>query len=317
MKNMDNRTPIELFQQELGSTGCDVRAETLFALAFEQGLTPEDILVGFDKRFYREYSKDILSTETREDVSKRELLQVHLTRCGIYDLLPEGLFFQAPETALRQRSAADLAVDYQANKKKEESIRRFFLPLENELFLHRTQIEQEESRLLEGLQAGMLNDYFAKFWGIPASIPRECVAPLLILLPHAYKIAGNLFLTGQCLQQLLQEEVQARRSRPEPSLLPELQGLPLGGSRLGVDMTCGEEFYEDYPVMEMVVGPLVGSRLQDYLAGGRRHSLIETFERFFIPAGVDMKLTVLLPEERQHMVLRPGQEPLLGFSSII
>ncbi len=314
---MDNQLLIEVFQQELQRMKCDGRAETYFALAVEQGLSPEDMLIGFDKLFFREYSKDILSTEIKEDMNKKALLQVHLTRCGIYDLLPEGLFFQPSASSGRELSAIDMAAEYQTNKKKEEAIRRFFLPLENDFFWQRIQIEQEESRLLEGLQAGMLNEYFAKFWGIPASIPRECVAPLLILLPHAYKIAGNLFLTGQCLQQLLQEEAVVRLMPAGASELPAGQSVPLGEFRLGVDMTCGGEFQEDYPVLECVIGPLVGSRLQDYLAGGRRYSLLETFNRFFIPAGVDMKLTVVLPEERQHMVLRPGQEPLLGYSSVL
>lgn len=314
---MDNQTLIEVFQQELHRMKCDVRAETCFALVVDQGLSPEDMLIGSDKLFRREYSRDILATEIKEDMGKRAVMQVHLTRCGIYDLLPEGLFFQPSESSSRGQSASDMAADYKTNKKKEESIRKFFLPLENDFFWQRIQIEQQESRLLEGLQSGMLNDYFAKFWGIPDSMPRECVAPLLILLPHAYKIAGNPALTGQCLQQLLQEEATVRLVSSGTSELPTEQSVPLGEFRLGVDMTCGGEFLEDYPVLECVIGPLASSRLQDYLVGGRRYSLLETFNRFFIPAGVDMKLTVLLPEERQHMVLRPGQEPLLGFSSVL
>jgi hypothetical protein len=313
---MDNNQRIEQLQQEIRRMGCDARAEACFALALGQGLSVEDILVGFDKLFFREYSKDIMFTEIREDAAKKTLLQVHLTRGGIFDLLPEGLFFQPPQST-RNLTAFELAAEYQANKKKEEAIRRFFLPLENEFFWSRTQIEQEESSLLEGLQTGMLNDYFAKFWGIPPSIPRECVAPLLILIPYAYKIAGNLSLTAQCLQQLLQEEVYVRQVQPEISPLPPGQDKGLGECCLGIDMTCGNEFFEDYPVMEWIIGPLVGSRVQDYLRGGRRHSLLETFTRFFIPAGVDTKLTILLPEERQHMSLRPGQEPLLGFSSVL
>ncbi len=314
---MDNQAMIELFQRELQRLVCDVRAETLFALGMEQGLSADDILVGFDKLFFREYSKDIASAEIKEDAARRTLLQVHLTRCGIYDLLPEGLFFQPSESASHHTAAIDMASDYQANKRKEEAIRRFFLPMENELFWQRIQVEQEESRLLEGLQAGMLNDYFVRFWGIPGSVPHECVVPLLILLPHAYKIAGDLFLTGQCLQQLLQEEAVVRLAPISRCDLPAGQAVALGEFRLAVDMTCGSEFWEDHPVVECMIGPLVGSRLQDYLEGGRRFSLLQTFERFFIPAGVDMKLTVLLPEERQHMVLRAGEEPLLGFSSVL
>ena len=105
--------------------------------------------------------------------------------------------------------------------------------------------------------------------------------------------------------------------KPETSPLPDNQGIALGDARLGVDLNCGEEFFEDYPVIELIIGPLVGSRVQDYLEGGRRHSLMQTFNSFFIPMGVETKVTILLPDERQHMTLRPGQEPLLGFSSVL
>src|SRR5882757_5479598 len=146
---MDNYSLIELLRREIQRTVCDTRAEPQLALALEKGLLPDDFLVSCDNLFCREYSKDIVYTELKEDSRKRALLQLHLSRSGVYDQLPEGLFLQPPEEK-RGYSAADMAADHKLNKKKEEEIRRFFLPFENDFLWQRIQIEQEESKLLEG-----------------------------------------------------------------------------------------------------------------------------------------------------------------------
>ena len=312
---MDNINLIELLQREIGRAICDARAEPQLALALQKGLLSDDFMVSCDSLFHREYSKDILETEIKEDARKRHLLQLHLSRGGIYDQLPEGLFFQ-PREQRGGGTAADMAADHKANKKKEDEIRRFFLPFENDFFWQRLQIEQEESRLLEGLQTDILNEYFKKFWDIPDSIPAKYVVQLILLLPHAYKIAGNLRLMAQSLEHLLEEEVAITKVKPATVRLDETPS-GLGGARLGMDMVCGEEFYEDFPVIAITIGPLIYSRVGDYLEGGARNSLLATFTRFFVPAGVDAQIVITVPEDKQNMTLAKGREPILGYSSVL
>jgi len=311
---MENTTLIELLQQEIRS--CDARAEPQVALALQKGLSSDDFMISCDSLFHREYSRDIQYTEVKEDARKRNLLQIHLSRSGIYDQLPEGLFFQ-PQEQRAGASATDMAANHKVNKKREGEIRRFFQPFENDFFWQRLQIEREESGLLEGLQKDILNEYFAAFWNIPDSIPSRYVLQLILLLPHAYKIAGNLSLMAQSLEQLLEEEIVVRKVKPAAACQEEKDALGLGNAQLGMDMVCGEDFVEDFPVIEIVIGPLVYSRVGDYLQGGERNSLLETYTRFFVPAGVDAKIVISVPEENQSMTLGKGKEPILGFSSVL
>lgn len=314
---MDNYTLIEQLQQEIRKTACDARAEPQLALALQKGLSPDDFIVSCDSLFHREYSKDIIKAEIKEDARKRHLLEVHLSRSGIYDQLPEGLFFQSQEQQRGGPSAADMVADHKTNKKKEEEIRKFFLPFENDFFWQRLQIELEEGRILEGLQSEILNEYFKEFWNIPDSIPGRYVLQLILLLPHAYKIAGNLFLMAQGLEHLLEEEVVVRKTKPASIRMEGGGSSGLGNAQLGLNMVCGEEFFEDFPTIEIVIGPLIYSRVGDYLKGGERHSLLETFIRFFVPAGVDAEVTIIVPEEKQNMTLGKGKEPILGYSSVL
>jgi len=82
-------------------------------------------------------------------------------------------------------------------------------------------------------------------------------------------------------------------------------------------MVCGTEFVEDNPVIEIEIGPIKNSQVKDYLEGGKREALMETFIRFFIPAGLDVITSVKLPHEKQDMMLEKGAEPVLGYSTVL
>jgi hypothetical protein len=267
--------------------------------------------------FTREYSRDLIQSEIKEDERKATLLEIQLSRGGIYDQLPEGFFFQHREQKQRTLAAADMASDYKENKKKEAGIRRFFLPFENDFFWQRLQLEQEESRLLEGLQSGILNDYFTEFWNISGTIPKKFTAPLILLLPYAHRIAGNISLTAECLEQLLAEEVQVSVKKSFHTHSESVSSSGLGDSQLGLDMLCGQDFREDSPLIQFEIGPLEGSAVSDYLQGGSRFELLETFSRFFVPAGMDVQFEVRVQKQEENMFMERGNYPVLGYSTVL
>jgi hypothetical protein len=314
---MDNQSFIEMLQKEIRRTGCDPRAETVVALALDMGMAEEDFFVCCDNLFGREYGKDISYTEVKEDARMRHLLQLHLSRGGIYDQLPEGFFFQPENKGGRRLRATDMAADYKLNKKKEEEIRRFFQPFENDFFWARVELEREEARLLEGMQSGIMNDYFLKFWDISPGIPRAFVAPLLLLLPYAHRIAGDLSLMGNALEQLLQESVVARKCRPSIADPSQTKTPGLGDALLGFDMVCQGSFPEDFAGIEWTIGPLKRSSPVDYLEGGDRYTLMETFTRFFVPAGMDTQLVIQVDSSRSQLVLGDDQGAILGYSCML
>jgi hypothetical protein len=303
-------------QQEMRNRPCDLKAEPQLALALENGLLHDDFIVLCNSLFHREYSKDIVDVKMNEDSRKRAIMQLHLSRSGVYDQLPEGLFYQPRQSGAGVYAATDMAADHRVNKQKEEEIRRFFLPFENDFFWQRLQLETEESRLLEGLRSGILNDYFMQFWNIPVSIPKPFIVPLIVLLPYAHHIAGDLPLMAESLQYLLQEPVRMQAADTGITLCNEPMPA-LGEQQLGIDMLCGSVFTEDCPAMECLIGPLQRSQVAEYVQGGGRHVLVETFLRFFVPAGVDVQLTIELPEHKKNMILQPDDEPVLGYSCII
>jgi len=314
---MDKQSVISSLQKEMQQSPWDIKAELQLLLALSNGLSADEFMVCCNRFFKREYSKDVFSSVIKEDSKKLELLELQLSRTGLYDQLPEGLFFQISQKESRQHSVNDSALNYKKNKSKEEEIRRFFLPFDNAFFEQRLRLEQEESALLEGLRSGIMNDYFISFWNLPASIPKMFMVPFILLLPYANKIAGDLKLTAQCLGYLLKEKVNLVQRNAGTSSAAGIDFPGLGEGQLGFSMVCGTEFVEDNPVIEIEIGPIKNSQVKDYLEGGKREALMETFIRFFIPAGLDVITSVKLPHEKQDMMLEKGAEPVLGYSTVL
>jgi hypothetical protein len=312
---MNNLELIQSFQCDMQRTGCDAKAEVLLQLALEKGLRMDHFMVNCTRLFKREYSRDVVSVELKEDPAKQPLLQVMLSRGGIYDQLPEGLFFQLSPS--RNKNIAELAAEYKFNKKKEAEVRRFFQPFENDFFLQRINIEEEETVLLEGLQSGMLNDYFIRFWDLPATLSKKLLAPLILLLPYASKIAGDWALTEQSLQLILQEPVTINKKQAVMEDASCTQPPVLGDCIVGLDMVSGDHFWEDAPVVEIAIGPLRQSQISEYLMSGSRYTLLQTFARFIIPAGVEIRYSILVAPEERHMRIVRDAEPVLGYSSYI
>lgn len=311
---MDAYEKLERLQYDLARLRTDARAEAPVAQALDEGVAPEDLLVAFDGFFYREYSEDLLYAEMKDDAARQAFLQLHLTRSGMADNLPEALFF-AP-SGQRIRNATDMAEEYRRNKKKLAEIRKFFQPFEHQFFWQGVELEREEAALLHGLEKDMLTDYFVQFWNLSPAIPKRFLTPLILLLPYAHQITGNLALTQTCLRLLLQEEVTITQDRNTHT---EAQGLNLnlGEQSLGVSAVCGEGFEEDTPLLTFRIGPLKASKVNDYLEGGARFELLNTFVSFFLPLDADTVFEVEVPEEARHRSMGEAEAPVLGYSSFL
>lgn len=308
---------ISQLQQELQHELPDIKAETILAMAMESGFSEEDFVVAFESAFKRPYSRDILDTALEEGFGNRDFLQLHLSRDGLHDLLPEGVFYQPQKSEPREVGAASMAADHRSNKTRERDIRRFFMPFENAFFSQRIHLEREETRLLEGMGSGLLNEYFREFWGISSAIPFAYVTPLMGLLPHASKIAGDLSLTAQCLGKILHEKVTIEIVPAAAHEAGQEYSPALGLGQMGIDTALGGEFFEDFPQLEVSIGPLQNSEVQDYLEKGGKEDFLKTFYGYFLPAEAEIKTVLKVRAESLQMSLNLEEAPVLGYSSVL
>lgn len=313
---MDKHAIIDNFFEELATILYDVKCEALINQGMQQSIRPEDFTVTCDGHFYREYRKDLYHLSRLEDSWHNESLELHLSRAGIYDFLPEGLFHQPITDRKNNRTVADMAAGSRIDKRKEASARKFFQPIEQAYFLQRVQLESEEENLLLSMDSGLLNDYFFHFWGFPEQLNRTSAELLVLLLPYAHKIAGNLKLMEDCLTILLQETVLITTIPATESSAGNLGG-GMGNFQLGNDMVCGSTFGEDYPHLQYTIGPLQNTHPADYVPGGENDVLLQVFNNYFVPAEADITINVEMDREKALLQLSTADSPILGYSSTI
>lgn len=311
---MTRKEAIETFFNELSSQVYDIKAEVLANHALQNQVHPDDFVVLPDGRFYREYRNDVYATNKIEDAWLHQLLQLRLSRSGLYDLVPEGLFHQSYNNT-KSNSAAELAAQSRLDKKKELAARKFFQPVENSLFRQRVLLEQEEENLLAGMDNGLLNDYFFTFWEFPEALNKTSAMLLVLLLPYAHAIAGDIALMQKCLEILLREKVTIELIAPADCVAPGKDNS-LGAGQLGNDLVCGQTFSEDYPCLQYNIGPLQQSKPVDYCTDGENDLLLQVFNNYFAPAEADIIINVEVDRSKVLVELNAAESPILGFAAI-
>ncbi|MEO8516475.1 MAG: hypothetical protein ABI426_07015 [Flavobacterium sp.] len=306
---------IEKIKNKINSIPFDLKAEVLLAALLDTCKKDgSDFLINFEGQFKRPYRTDVLGCEIVDyDYDASQFLKINISRDGIYDALPEGIFHY-PKTERLNQSVDDMTKEYRSQQKEEESARQFFLPFENEFFLSGIIREKEEKEFLFKLNQGKPLDFFYDFWDLDKSLPQILVSKLIRLLPFVHKIVGKLDKTAYCLTYLLDEAVEIVELGYQDQSQSE-QNVTLNDCRLGLDMISGMS-YMDYSLnLEFKIGPLKNSNFHDYIHDGGIRKFLNLFYEYFLPIEIDVKTSILLPVEIEQFNFI--QQPILGISTRI
>jgi hypothetical protein len=307
---------LQQIKEELTQLRPDIKAEAVVAQLLAAGVQWEQLVVRTDHFFYRSFSKDIFDAQNSGFAALDEVLLLHLSRTGLYDLLPEGIFFDAPETGRIPKNATAMAEEYKVNKRREQEVRTFFAPLENEFFHHRYKNFAAETALLKGLGNEQLNRYFKKFWQLPADMNAGMTLRTILLLPYAHQVAGDAGLMASFLQTIIGETVSCRLvngSHQQTALYFNV----LGQFDLGNRLTCGADYEEDDCCYVFTLHQLQRSAAQDYLEGGRFYSVLQTFYRFFTPVATHIQTDIEVLAAKENMHIGDGEEATLGIATVL
>ncbi|MFV0305617.1 MAG: type VI secretion system baseplate subunit TssG [Moheibacter sp.] len=308
---------IERVQNKLNTIPYDLKAEVILSSIVDLlKKNNYDFLVNHKSQFKRSYSKDVLGVEIVDyEYDSTQILSVDLSRDGIYDTLPEGVFHYPKHTKTNQ-SVDDMTSEYREQKEEEVFARKFFTPFENEFFLVGLKKEQEECDILLELNGSKPLDFYYRFWDLEKDLPKSLTAKLIRILPYAYRIVGNLDLTAKCLRYIIDENVEIVELGYKETTDSE-QSINLGDCRLGLDMISGST-YTDYSLyLEFKIGPLENSYFMEYIHNGGYERLIHKFYEYFLPMEIDVKTTILLPQQIETFSFEDEKQPILGITTRI
>lgn len=295
---------IQTVFEELASVYENLRAEVLVSEVQENTKEEIDFLINNKSTFSRSYRRDVIDVERFEE----DTLLLNLSRNGIYDSLPEGLFHSQRE----QNRQSSYTAKRKKYKDEEKEARAFFSPIENEFFHQRLKIEKNERDLLESFYS-LKDDLLIDFWKIDKSIPKAYILKLVKLLPYSYKISGNLELTRLSLEKVLNEKVQFNK-KMKNEIEQEERGEK---SQLGVGfVTQSKNSSVFQPFLEVIVGPIKEREIEKYIRKDGILKFINVFYDYFIPLELDV-VTKFLVDKKEGFVLNEAQSPTMGISTII
>lgn len=291
----------------------DVRAEVVVGELLDNDVQETEVAVQMKNVFTRAFNKDILDAQLDDSQPYHPFVTLTLSRDGLYDRLPEGMFHTF--SSQKQHDVSEMVANYKKHQQEEQEARKFFRPLEHEFFLQRVFLEQREKHLLFDAFGKDADALFLSFWGIPQGLPKGPMNKFIRLLPYIHRIAGNLALVQIYLAAILDEPVEITRQNG-PVAVSTGDQTSLGECRLGVDTMTGSLFYTDMPRVLVKVGPLQHHRVYDFLAWQPYGKLLETCLGFLMPADVEVEtLLEPHPDEKQVVVADSRyKEGIMGYN---
>ena len=298
---------------------CDLRGEVIIAQLLENDFIDDNWVISLDGTFKRGYAKDMQALETLQ-LEGQELLNFHLSRDGFYDSLPEGLFH--PVSDKPTENGHELAIESKKERKRENDIRKFFAPFEQESFNLKLQIEKKERIVLTKLIQGQMSDFFTQFWKTDNSLNKKLTKKMIAYIPFVQRIVGNFDLTFSLLEVIIEEKVSYKvvRTRNSDEFInndDKSSGLALGEASLSWNFVCGSHTLDLTPLIEITLGPIIYSEVHDYFEGGNMRNFIDYFCSFFLPLDIDYALKFETNNTKDFMLVESGKELIMGFETHI
>lgn len=292
----------------------DVRVELLFDILLRRGIDESNIIIKPDGLFFRKYNKDLMSITT--DSNDPDLMYIHISRDGIYDVLPQSLVHNYRGRDMRE----DPVQDFKSRKKEEKEARHFFNPLENELFRFRHEIEKFESGFFSTLSTKGVAEIARTILGINKPMPDELIVKLFYtLMKHKARPVNSTDELCRVLSGIIGEEVTytsdnitLKQNFDIEEKSPEMI--------MGVTTTLASSekiFLKKY---HFKIGPLKKpSNLPLYFTGEELENFLHAFFNLFIPLHSQFSFEISLNAEDELFAMDDEliYKSRLGISTVL
>jgi type VI secretion system protein ImpH len=239
-----------------------------------------------------------------------ELFYIDVNREGLFDSIPDMLFFKEKEFEDDLERAEYLT-------RQQEMARMFFLPFEEVLYHSRIKVEQRERENL--LEVG---DFLSKLYDLDCELDsaQGDLLPFALISPFLSDIVGDLLLTEGVLKFILKKNISVVVGKHESLSIPPSKQGSLGVSLLGMGLVTGSTFRDCIPKVQIGI-PLQPDEVETWLGGSiNRRFLDNVIVPHFFPAGQDVEIVlnvIQIPHQTQIGIEADNVCNVLGFTTLI
>ncbi len=278
-----SNTKPEQLTQIVNKLPINLKAEVVASLLTDLGVNKTSVQSNYTSSFNRSYRKDVYNADFNNE---NGVLDLSISRNGLYDMLPEGLFHPEIVENENKISVKNLLASHKKQKEEEAQARLFFKPFENHIFQFLIQIEDKEKNLINNSHE--FRSFFKQFWGMDSWIKDKQFIFMLQILPYTKNIKGNINRITQLLSHHLQKEITHKRSWMEID-------IPANSSKQG--LILGQNFIvgntsDQLPYIEFIIHNISDEELLNYIKDGYYYKFITLYFEYLLPIELEYNIKV-------------------------
>ena len=288
---------IENSLSSINSLDTDYLAEVIAATLVAEGVSPDNIQIARLGSARMKVGKDIenVRMEYSPDDEINDCLRIYVNREGLYDVLPEGVFFLGIDL-LESTDIKKVVNQVRQYRKEEMEIRKFFSVFEDEIDRTLVQMQLLERRVDRKNVYPDFANVFTAYWPVIRQLSLEQATLFMRIVPIIHKIRGNQRKISKALSLILGLPVTLSHvlSRRKCACIPAF-----GQARLGESLVIGSEFRSGGYDTCVTVHSIPRNRISEFLANGKsRYILLELIDMLFTAdTEVKIKLNVVSAEK--------------------
>ena len=293
----------------------DIKAEVIAAALVENGIKIDDIVIKPVGIYQRNVRKDVIDIYNKDSgPDNGEYLFLDVSREGLYDTIPQGVFHQ-PKITGKKRNTEDLIDEMKLFKKQEEASRLFFLAIEKEYGRARLSEELEERKSILGFSEHYKFDLYLKIWPELRKIDQKYLTLLFQLLPESYKISGNNELISILLEIVCNKPVDVKIIEDYRLSFGNNIHNNLGSCLLGMDFILGNRYNDFDPHLEINIREIKREELIDFLPNGKIRKVFDLLCEYFFSYSTEINVLLSLQKEEEGVFLSSEEVvSYLGFN---
>lgn len=296
------------------------KADVFAACLIEAGVGAEQIIVSRKNGLGQGILYDVEKVSMKYPYlyADNPLLNVESGRPGIYDALPENLFYAA-DRSYQEKDKNQILQRMKTNRKAERDIRRFFQLFEVESDAFRCYIQTEEMKYDKKHTYDEFVSAFAQYWEILLLMERHEALRFLKIAPRIASIRGNYREAAAAVAFIMNvrvdfEPVVAPAGGLREEFAPALSEMKLGENSV---LSMGHE-NELETVVRITVSELEPDVCTDFFEGKDREKVLRYLAELFLETNTPVQIAINpAAEGRECFMGVPGKEAYLGVNTYL
>lgn len=295
------------------------KADVFAACLIEAGVNPEQIIITRKNGMGQGMLYDIEKVSIKYPYLHADspVLNVESGRPGIYDALPENLFYAA-DHSYQERDKNQILQRMKTNRETEKNVRRFFRLFEVEADAFRCHIQTEELKYDKKHTYDEFVAVFEQYWEILSLMERYEALRFLEVVPHiatmrgSYKAAAAAVAFIMNIRVAFEPIITMREVKEKPA--PLLSDMILGeNSVLGMgDAKKPEE------TVHITVSELEQDACADFFEGKDREKVLRYLAELFLETNTPIRIVINPRSEyREFFLGKSGREAYLDVNTYL